>query len=168
QQADGSYGNALRVKSRTANWSRLRQPENLAGRVGQSVRIPALNIRDVNNDGRMDLVSSSEQSIDVFLARQDGGFPSRPAYSVDLQALRERVGEMDFEQLDFSNLSGLLAHTFEIELEDVDGDRVEDLLVREGGRITLFGGTATGMAMDKPRQVLKSSGNVLAIALKDE
>src|SRR5690606_35229902 len=68
QQADGSYGNALRVKSRTANWSRLRQPENLAGRVGQSVRIPALNIRDVNNDGRMDLVSSSEQSIDVFLA----------------------------------------------------------------------------------------------------
>ncbi|MCW8195047.1 VCBS repeat-containing protein [Proteobacteria bacterium 005FR1] len=168
QSADGRYGNALQVRSRLLNYSRLSAGDDLSSQVGQRVRIPEMNIRDVNNDQRNDLVASSEESIDVFLAKVDGSFPHGPSYSVDLKALQERVGEVDFDNVDYSNLSGLLAYTYEIEMEDIDGDNIEDVLVREGGKVTVFGGTDSGVNMDKPRQILKSSGNVLAISLRDE
>ena len=53
-------------------------------------------------------------------------------------------------------------------LDDVDGDGIEDLLLREGGKVSLFGGTYTGMNLEQPRQVLRSGGNVLSTFLYDE
>jgi hypothetical protein len=168
QSGDGAYGNAVQVRSRMLNYSRLSADSDLASRVGQRLRIPEMDIRDVNNDQRNDLIASSEESLDVFLADANGRFPLNASYSVDLKSLQERVGEIDLDKVDYSNLSGLLAYTYEIEMEDMDGDRIEDLLIREGGKITVFGGTPGGVDMDKPRQILKSSGNVVATTLRDE
>ena len=53
-------------------------------------------------------------------------------------------------------------------MEDVDGDGIDDLLVREGGKVSLFGGTVGGMNFTQPRQVLRSGGNVLSTFLRDE
>lgn len=50
----------------------------------------------------------------------------------------------------------------------MDGDKIDDLLIREGGKLTLFGAKPDGMDMEKPRQMLKSSGNVLTTILLDE
>lgn len=168
QAADGSYGGGLPVQSRIMNDSRLQPDVNLASPVGQRIRIPQINIRDVNNDGRNDLVTTSEEKLEVFLADSAGRFPRTASYSVDLQQLRESVGEVDFDSMDYSNLSGLLAHTYDLQMQDVDGDKIEDLLIRQGGKLTLFGGTPRGMNMSKPRQILKSSGNVLGTSLRDE
>lgn len=168
QTPEGDYGDSLQIQSRMINYARLSPGENLASRVGQRVRIPQMNIRDVNNDHRKDLIARSEARVDVFLADSKGHFPTGANYSIDLQALKDRVGEVDFDKLDYSNLSGVLSHTYDVQLEDVDGDNIEDLLMREGGKLTLFGGTASGMDMQKPRQILKSSGNVLGTLLRDE
>ena len=59
----------------------------------------------------------------------------------------------------------MLALTHEEWLDDVDGDGIEDLLLREGGKVSLFLGTRDGMDLANPRQVLRSGGNVLASLL---
>lgn len=137
---------------------------------GQSVRIPALELRDVNNDQAADLVSRNDERLDVFLASSTGAsyFPSSPTYSVDIAEIEARLGEFDIDNVDFSNLTGILSLTHEEILEDMNGDGVDDLLLREGGKVSLFMGTVTGMNLEQPQQVLRSGGNVLSTFLNDE
>ncbi len=167
--AGGGFRPALPV----ASDMRVRTNLNARGlfwRSGQAITIPALNLRDVNADGHPDLISETDASLAVFLAdpAAPGYFPAAASYSVDIAEIEERLGEFDVDNLDFSNLTGVLALTHEQILEDVDADGVDDLLLREGGKITLFAGTGDGMELASPRQVLRSGGNVLGSFLHDE
>lgn len=143
---------------------------NLERRTGQSIRIPMMELRDVNSDGFDDLVSRTEEELKVFIANANAVayFPTEASYSLNILEIEERLGEFDIDNLDFSNLTGLLALTHEEILEDVDGDGIDDLLLREGGKVSLFGGTEQGMNFAQPRQVLRSGGNVLGTFLQDE
>ncbi len=169
--SDGNkgYQEALSVQSdfriRTnLNGSRLER------RTGQAIRIPMMELRDVNNDGFDDLVSRTDERLDVFIADELGEryFPVSPSYSVSIADIEERLGEFDIDSLDFSNLTGVLALTHEEILEDVSGDGIDDLLLREGGKVSLFVGSEGGMDLQNPRQVLRSGGNVLSTFLYDE
>lgn len=164
-----SYQAPLSVRSELRLRTSL-SAESLERRTGQSVRIPMMELRDVNSDGLDDLISRTEEELKVFLANPDAAsyFPRDASYSLNILEIEERLGEFDIDNLDFSNLTGLLALTHEEILEDVDGDGIDDLLLREGGKVSLFGGNAQGMDLTQPRQVLRSGGNVLATFLQDE
>ncbi|MBC52712.1 MAG: hypothetical protein CMQ34_02635 [Gammaproteobacteria bacterium] len=139
--------------------------------VGQSLRIPLLTLRDVNGDARPDLVSDTDERLDVFLANAgDTGdyFRATPDYSVDRTAIRERLGEFDVDQLDFANLTGVLALTHEEILQDMNGDGIDDMILREGGRVALHLGSEDGIDFDRADQILRSGGNVLSVFLQDE
>jgi hypothetical protein len=169
QQTNGQYDAGVSVRFRMIQFSRLITPKNIAGRgVGQTVRIPTLDIRDINSDGFSDLIANSDEVVEVFLSDQDGHITNQPSYSLDLSAIQEKLGEPDMDNIDFSNLSALLAYTYDFELNDINGDGFEDLLLREGGKISVFAGTANGMDLSRPRQILKSAGNVLGAHLRDE
>ena len=146
------------------------QTNELERQVGQGVRIPLIEIRDVNNDGSNDLISRTEEKLDVFIANElnPQPFKTSPSYSVDITAIEERLGDFDIDNLDFSNLTGVLALTHEELLEDVNGDQIDDLLLREGGKVSLFRGVTNGMDFKEPAQVLRSGGNVLSTFLYDE
>lgn len=146
------------------------EPTRLDRRIGQAFRIPQLELRDVNGDKLEDLISRTEETLAVFLATNEGDayFPNLPSYSLNIAEIQERLGRFDIENLDFSNLTGILALTHEEILEDINGDGIEDLLLREGGKVSLFAGTPVGMDLDEPRQVLRSGGNVLSTFLYDE
>ena len=146
------------------------QTNDLERQVGQGVRIPLIEIRDVNNDGSNDLISRTEEKLDVFIANElnTQPFKTSPSYSVDITEIEERLGEFDIDNLDFSNLTGVLALTHEELLEDVNGDHIDDLVLREGGKVSLFRGTTSGMDFKEPTQVLRSGGNVLSTFLYDE
>lgn len=166
---DGAFQPALPVESDM----RVRTNLNAGGllwRSGQAVTIPALRLRDLNADGHPDLISETDELLAVFLAdpAAPGYFPASASYSVDIAAIEERLGEFDVDNLDFSNLTGVLALTHEEILEDVDGDGIDDLVLREGGKISLFAGSGAGMDFGNPRQVLRSGGNVLGSFLYDE
>lgn len=169
--ADGgfTYQPPLSVRSELRMRTNLSEG-NLERRSGQSIRIPMMELRDVNGDGFDDLVSRTEEELKVFIADPEGGayFPAEASYFLDILEIEERLGEFDIDNLDFSNLTGLLALTHEEILEDVDGDGIDDLLLREGGKVSLFGGSANGMNFEQPRQVLRSGGNVLSTFLQDE
>lgn len=167
---DGSYQDALQVASDMGIVTRLALLQSLERDIGQSVSIPQIELRDVNNDKRPDIISRTEERFDVFLAqRQDSRyFLPAPSFSLDLIEVRERLGNFDFDQLDFSNLTGMLALTHEEILDDVDGDGIEDFVLREGAKVSLFKGLPNGMDLSQPRQVLRSGGNVLTSFLHDE
>ena len=164
-----SYQPSLSVSSDIRMRTNLNS-DQLERRTGQSIRIPMMNLRDVNGDGFDDLISRSEEKLEVFIADNTAEkyFSAAPSYSLDIAEIEARLGEFDFDSLDFSNLTGLLSLTHEEILEDIDGDNIEDLLLREGGKVSLYGGTAGGMDFDEPRQVLRSGGNVLSTFLYDE
>jgi hypothetical protein len=138
--------------------------------IGQALDIPPLNLRDVNADGAQDLIVDTESSLSVFLANSGAAstFPSEASYTIDREEIEARLGEFDIENLDFANLTGVLALTHEELLEDIDGDGIEDLLLREGGKVSVFAGNASGLDLAAPRQVLRSGGNVLSTFLYDE
>ncbi len=166
---DGSYQPGISVHTEMQMRTVL-DPGRLERNVGQSMTIPLMELRDINADGAADLISRTEEQLDVFLARPgaDRYFGATASYSVDIAAIEERLGEFDLDRLDFSNLTGILAITHEEILEDVDGDGIDDLLLREGGKVSLFGGNTDGMNLEQPRQVLRSGGNVLSVFLYDE
>lgn len=165
----GDYQSGLRIKSENRIRTSL-EPNSLERRTGQAVRIPFMELRDINSDGFDDLISRTDERLDVFIAEEPHGayFNREPSYSLDITEIEERLGGFDIDNLDFSNLTGVLALTHEEILDDVDGDGIDDLLLREGGKVSLFGGTDTGMDLEQPRQVLRSSGNVLSTFLYDE
>lgn len=137
---------------------------------GQAVRIPDLTLRDVNADGQDDLIVRTEEKLEVFLASQAAGsyFPPTPSFSLDIAAIEKNLGQFDIDNLDFSNLTGVLALTHEEILDDIDGDGIDDLLLREGAKVSIFSGQTDGMNFDQARQVLRSGGNVLSTFLYDE
>lgn len=166
---NGGFRPALPVESDMRVRTNLNS-RGLFWRSGQAVTIPALRLRDLNSDGHPDLISETDELLAVFLAdpAAPGYFPSSASYSVDIAGIEERLGEFDVDNLDFSNLTGVLALTHEEILEDVDADGIEDLVLREGGKISLFAGSGDGMDLANPRQVLRSGGNVLGSFLHDE
>ena len=169
--SDGNkgYQEALSVQSDFRIRTNL-NASRLERRTGQAIRIPMMELRDVNNDGFDDLVSRTDERLDVFIADELGEryFRVSPSYSVSITDIEERLGEFDIDSLDFSNLTGVLALTHEEILEDVSGDGIDDLLLREGGKVSLFVGSEGGMDLQNPRQVLRSGGNVLSTFLYDE
>lgn len=169
QSSQASYRSSLSVRSDIRMRTNL-DSNQLERRTGQSIRIPLMNLRDVNGDGFDDLISRTQERLEVFIADQSAEqyFPAQPSYLLDITEIEERLGEPDFDSLDFSNLTGLLSLTHEEILDDIDADGIDDLLLREGGKVSLYGGTANGMNFDEPLQVLRSGGNVLSTFLFDE
>lgn len=166
---DNRYQAPISVVSDMRNFTNLYIQDSLERDVGQTISIPSIELRDVNNDGRPDLISETEERFDVSLANSDGDyFPQMPTYTVDREEIRDRLGNFDFDQLDFANLTGILALTHEELLQDVNGDNIDDFVMREGGKVSLFSGTETGMDFSQPKQVLRSGGNVLTVFLHDE
>ncbi len=166
---DGELGAPFRLASRVDVNARLdRGDGDLTRRIGETVSIPRLVLRDVNGDGLGDVVSKSDERLAVHLARASGGFEARPAYALDLTRIEARLENFDADRIDLSNLTGFLAWTYQTELEDVDGDGQIDLLLREGGKVSLFRGRRDGMDLERPVQVLRSGGNVVTAILRDE
>jgi hypothetical protein len=137
--------------------------------LGQKIKIPELQLRDVNADNELDLIIDTKDRLEVYIFDSSRKtFRSIPSYFIDRNEIEDRLGEFDIENVDFSNLTGVLALTHEEILEDINGDGIEDLLLREAGKVSIFEGFSKGLKLDTPIQILRSGGNVLATFLYDE
>lgn len=161
QDEKGTYKGNIYINTNMGISGVITTSSKIKQKVGQSITIPAMTIRDVNNDGRNDVISKVDKITEVFLGKTDGSFPSEPSYRIDLDSMASPPIKFNWDTFDFSNIFSAISTGPQQYLQDLDGDKIEDLLLLDNGKITVYSGTSTGMDLEKPRQILKSSGNVL-------
>lgn len=131
--------------------------------------IPALAFRDVNGDGREDVVVERDGTRRTYLKREDGTFPAAPDRVLDRKQFetaeedggggggagvtirvggRGRSGGGDVEQ-------------------DLDGDGIVDTVLVSGRTVYLFFGTREGPDWSKPARVLKVGEDISGTVIAD-
>ncbi|MFO0980604.1 MAG: VCBS repeat-containing protein [Planctomycetota bacterium] len=128
--------------------------------IGETVVVPFFRIRDVNGDGKLDLVSETSELMACYLAGKDG-LPMTPTFTLDLKALRSEIASADEEAFDPNNIAKGASETVDHRAADINHDGIEDHVIRQGQKVSLYLGTPAGVDFSKPNQVLKASGNVL-------
>ncbi len=114
-------------------------------------------MRDVDGDGRDDLIARTDDRVAVHLAVPE--LTTEPSWVLDLEALRAELKQSD--GIDFDNLFSMLDQLVDWRFADLDGVAPNDLIVSLGPKFRVYlGGAQTG-PVGTPDQVLKSSGNVL-------
>ncbi|MEM9799665.1 MAG: VCBS repeat-containing protein [Planctomycetota bacterium] len=140
----------------------LGDPQRLSSTFGQRVRVPWFQMKDVDGDGRPDLVSTTLDRVAFHLARPE--IDALPSWELDLSALKNDVSASD---IDLDNLLGAVSGFAQYRTEDLDGVPPNDLIIGSEGTFKVYlGGAATG-PVAKPDQVLKASGNVLYFFVRD-
>jgi hypothetical protein len=134
---------------------------SLSDTIGESVMVPMFRLRDLNGDGRLDLVAENGDVIACYLSGKNG-LPLEPTFSIDLAALRREIARPEEESFDPSNIAKGAGETVDHRAADVNHDGIEDHVIRQGQKVSLYLGTPSGVDFTHPNQVLKASGNVLA------
>lgn len=140
-------------------------PSRLGASLGQEVRIPWFALRDVDGDGRQDLVSETEERVAVYLAQPDGRYPATASWELDLVALEETDAERPL--IDLDDLLSFLDRRVQWRVEDLDGAAPADLILQQGGRFRVYTDGSRGADLSRPDQVLKASGNIVLSFLRD-
>jgi hypothetical protein len=134
---------------------------------------PAIEVADLDGDGRPDLLLAHDEEVRGYLQTADGSFPAAPSFAHSF-AVRPKhkkgEGESDGDEEDGRNFD------IQLRLLDVDGDGRADAVITTTKTtgissattsVYLFLGTAKGFA-DKPDQVIKTEGiNFVGTQLAD-
>jgi len=141
----------------------LGDPTELDSNFGQNVHIPWFSLQDVDGDGHTDLISQTEREAQFHLATPE--LPKEPTWVLDLEALREEIPPPP--KIDLDNLLANVETPVNWRVGDVDGVAPDDLVIQQGGKISVYLDGSTGPDLTSPDQVLKASGNVLYFLLRD-
>lgn len=146
---------------------RLPASEQLPATAKRTLRLPSFSWRDQNGDGHPDLSFVGRDLVQSFWSDAQGQLPEDATLEIDLAELREAL-DVDMSDLDTANLFRALEGVVTKELRDIDGDGITDLLLREGNKVAVYAGGPAGIDRSAARQVLKTSGNLLAAFTADE
>ena len=162
RQGDG-WAEPVEVAFRPSVRQAFGDPAELGERLTQAVRIPWFTVRDVDGDGRLDVVSETEDSVAFHLA-SESGLPAEPTWSLDLAGFREELGPS--QEIDLDDLFATVSKRVEWRIVDLDGEGARDLVIGVGSRIrTWLGGARTGH-QGRPSQVVSAAGNVVWFFLR--
>jgi hypothetical protein len=137
------------------------------------VSVPSFDVADQNGDGHPDLAFESSDRMQFFWSDAKGHLPEAPTFEIDLEEIRQKLGGDDEGVIDPSNLFKMLKGQVTATVKDLDGDGCADLLLRQGPKVALYGGTkgdvdGGGVDRSKALQVLKTSGNLIATFVADD
>lgn len=141
----------------------LGDPDELDSNFGQDVQIPWFSLRDVDGDGRIDLISQTDDEAQFHLAAPE--LPVTPTWVLDLAALRAEIPPPP--KIDLDNLLANVETPVNWRVGDVDSKPPADLIIQQGGKISVYLDGSVGPDLQNPDQVLKASGNVLYFLLRD-
>jgi len=119
--------------------------------------IPALDTRDVNGDGRPDLVVAQEERRSWHLQRADASFPLEADITLDLGIFQDTTPEP-------TNKFGTTAGGGDARLQtaDLDGDSIPDFVIHHRRKVWVFRGGAQGPQFTEPTSVLITAEDVSA------
>lgn len=138
-------------------------PRVLDSRIGQDVKIPWFRVEDFDGDGRLDLVSETEDRADFFLASPE--LPNTPTWTLDLESLRAGIKKK--EEFDFDDLISNLTPEVRWRTADIDGQAPYELVVQLSDTLKVYkDGTRRGI-QDAPAKILRASGPILYFFIRN-
>lgn len=126
-----------------------------------SISVPNLATRDVNGDGRPDLLVEDGARRSFFLQDASGGFPAQPDVLLDLTIFRDTGFEGGFEPGRTLALEGQATYRS----RDLDGDGIPDHVVAHGRKVWVFLASAQGPQFTQPLSILKTAEDITAVTL---
>ena len=135
----------------------------LSSRVLQSTSIPLFKIKDIDGDGKADLVAETEDLVTFYI--NSDGLPSKPTWSLDLAALRASVPEQD--GFSFDNLITSLTPSVRWRIAEIDGTGPAELIVQVHDTLKIYTGGARLGTVNAPTQLLRASGPILYFFIRD-
>lgn len=143
--------------------------DRLDGTVGQTIRYSRMEFRDVNGDENKDLIVRTKDLLEITLA--DPGivsyFPPTPSYVRDFSDSANLAERVTLADINFGDLFANFAkYQHSVTLQDIDQDKLDDLVVQTGHRVILYKGTANGVS-ERASQVLRMSSHSIGALLVD-
>jgi VCBS repeat protein len=163
QADDGSFADALEIAFDVDVQYEVGDPGSLDSSFSQSLRVPWFKIEDVDGDGTKDLVSRTEERVDFHLARPE--LSATPTWSLDLAELAKSIPKRD--GIDLDNLLSNIDLGVRYTIEELDGQAPRDLVLQLGGTVKIYLGGSVRGTQEQPDQVLKISGNLLHVLVRD-
>ena len=160
----------------TEEWPRLKRTARLSvevtrylsyngGRLSSvyesSFFIPNLRTRDVNGDGREDVVVSSYKRRAFHIQRPDGIIPPEPDIQLDLRIFRDTTPKGSIRP--GRTLAG--GDRQSMQSRDINGDGIPDYVIAHRRKVWVFHGTRQGPQFKHPAQILISSDDVTTLLL---
>lgn len=168
QAGEAQAGEAEEVQSfrRTATiaveisrWG-AHEAKYLSDSLESSFAIPGLDTRDVNGDGRPDLLVEDGSRRAFHLQREDGSLPLEPDVAVDLSIFKDSSNrDSGFEFGSIAAGSGDASY----DARDLDGDKIPDYVIAQGRKVWVFRGTPKGPQFSEPAEILKAAEDITAL-----
>ncbi|MCB9832617.1 MAG: VCBS repeat-containing protein [Planctomycetes bacterium] len=125
--------------------------------------IPDLDLRDVNGDGRDDIVIVRGGQTRFHRQREDGSFPPDPDVVLDLDKFRDTTPKASVRP------GRTLAGTESARqlIRDLDGDGMPDYVVAHRRKVWVFHGDRDGPQFTRPSSILRTADDITGIWLAD-
>ncbi|MBM3991481.1 MAG: VCBS repeat-containing protein [Planctomycetes bacterium] len=135
--------------------------EYLSDSLESSFSIPGLLTRDVNGDGRPDLLVEQGSTRAFHLQREDGSFPLEADVAVDLSIFKDTTEASGFA------LGGTLSagDKATCSSRDLDGDAIPDYVIGHRRKVWVFRGTKEGPQFKQPSAILKTAEDITALVV---
>lgn len=153
-----TFRKAATVSVEIGRWG-SHDAEYLSDSLESSFTVPGLATRDVNGDGRPDLLVEQGQRRAFHLQREDGSFPVEPDVSVDLSIFRDTTEATGFQ------LGGTLSSGDKASWSsrDIDGDTIPDYVIGHRRKVWVFRGSKAGPQFTQPSAILKTAEDITVL-----
>ena len=151
---------AARIRVEVERWG-SHAARNLSNVLESSFAVPGLQTRDVNGDGRPDLVVIEAQRRGFHLQRADGSFPDEANVRLDLGIFRDEGAATGVKPGQSLSIEG--GATFSI--RDLDGDGIPDYVIAHRRKVWVFRGSSAGPQFTAPSTILKAAEDVTALTV---
>ena len=154
------FRRAARIRVEVQRWG-SHASRNLSNVLESSFAVPGLQTRDVNGDGRPDLLVIEGQRRAFHLQAEDGSFPDEATTRLDLAIFRDETGSSGVKPGQSLSLEG--GATFSI--RDLDGDEIPDYVIAHRRKVWVFLGSTAGPQFTAPSTILKAAEDVTALTV---
>ncbi len=127
----------------------------------QTIRIPDLQTRDINGDGRPDLVIQHADKVRFHMQRAEGSLPFQPDVVLDLSTFKDTTPKAPLRP--GWTVPG--TETTRVMMRDLDADGILDYVITHRRKVWVFHGTKAGPSFTHPTSILKTADEITAVAL---